>query len=271
MLINNLIGFIGTVVNIDGEGDNFGKVQIKIAGDQGLNPYPDNLLWSFIMVPSTSPAESGIGVTPNWLNVNTTVFGVFLDGAYKNFPMILGSLNQNKPDPVGSGISPLASGQNIPRTLTSEEKAVGVESTRTPNYKNNKVITTSAKETPKTINHIIEVDDTPSSERLLIKHKSGTYVEILPSGDVVIKSVDNSYEVVLGDKEIDVYGSATINCKQNATIKANSIKFDGEVTVLGSVLSDGPIVSRNGATGTITDVTGKTVSIRGGFVENITG
>jgi len=271
MLIENLIGFIGTVINIDGVFENFGKVQIKITGDQGLDPYQDDLLWASIMVPSTSPAESGIGVTPNWLNVNTTVFGVFLDGAYKNLPIILGSINQNKIDPYGAGISRFASGDKIPRTLTSEEKRIGVEQKRNPSYNNNKVITTSAKETPKVVNHIIELDDTPSSERILVKHKSGTYVEIVDNGDVIIKSTKNSYEVVLSDKQIDVYGSATINCKQNATIKANSIKLDGEVTVIGSVLTEGPVISRNGATGVIVDVTGRTVSIKGGFVESILG
>jgi phage baseplate assembly protein gpV len=269
MLIENLIGFIGTVINIDGVNENFGKVQIKITGDQGLDPNQDDLLWAFIMVPSTSPAEKGVGVTPNWLNVNTTVFGVFLDGAYKNLPIILGSLNQDKPS--GQGISRLASGDKIQRTLTAEERRIGIDQKRNPSYNNNKVITTSAKETPDVVNHIIELDDTPSSERILVKHKSGTYVEIVDNGDVIIKSTKNSYEVVLSDKQIDVYGSATINCKQNATIKANSIKLDGEVMVTGSVLTAGPVISRNGATGVIVDVTGRTISIKGGFVESILG
>lgn len=271
MLIENLIGFIGTVINIDGGVENFGKVQIKITGDQGLDPYQDDLLWAFIMVPSTSPAESGIGVTPNWLNVNTTVFGVFLDGAYKNLPIILGSLNQDKIDPYGAGISGFASGDKIPRTLTSEERRIGIDQKRNPSYNNNKVITTSAKETPKVVNHIIELDDTPGSERILVKHKSGTYVEIVDNGDVIIKSTKNSYEVVLSDKQIDVYGNATINCKQTATIKANSINLDGEVTVTKSVITKGPVISSSGATGVIVDVLGRTITVRGGFVESIMG
>ena len=271
MIIDNLTGFIGNVTNIDGDELKLGRVQIRISGDQGPVGDDANLLWSYVMVPSTSPAQSGIGVTPNWINVGTTVFGIFLDGQYRNIPMILGCLNQNKPEPVGPGISNLASGENIPRSLTAKEKMVGVDSPvkRSPNFKNNKVITTSSKETPKTVNHIFEIDDTPEHERILIKHKSGSYVEFFHDGNVVVKSANSNYEIAIKNKEITVAGDTIINCDNMAEIRAKSIALKGNVTIFGSLVTSGPISSAVGATGIITDVIGQTVNIKGGTIERI--
>lgn len=270
MIIQNMTGFIATVINIDGINENFGKVQIRISGDEGPIGEDSNLLWAFVMVPSTSPAESGVGITPNWLNVNSTVFGVFLDGAYRNIPMILGSLNQNKPEPVGPGISRLASGDNIPRTLTAKESQVGVERNRRPIYKDNKVLTTSSKDNPKEINHIIELDDTPENERILIKHKSGSYVEFFQDGNIVAKASNSSYDVAINNKEIFVNGDTIINCDKTARIVAKSIVLDGDVTIFGNLSTRGIIISAFGETGSITDAKGQTFSISGGLINKIT-
>ncbi len=270
MIVENLTGFIAAVTNIDGIGENYGKVQIRISGDQEPVGDNTNLLWAFIMVPSTSPAESGIGITPNWLNVNTTVFGVFLDGTYRNMPMILGALNQNKPEPVGHGISPLASGDNIPRNLIPKELMIGVDRNRDPDYKDNKVLTTSAKDTPKIVNHIIELDDTPANERILVKHKSGSYVEFFSDGNLVAKASNSSYDIAINNKEIFVNGDTIINCGKTAKITAKSIVLNGDVTIFGNLSTRGIIKSAFGETGSITDTKGQTFSISGGLINKIT-
>lgn len=267
MIVENLTGFIATVTNIDGIEENYGKVQIRISGDQGPVGDDTNLLWAFIMVPSTSPAESGIGITPNWLNVNTTVFGVFLDGAYRNIPMILGALNQNKPEPVGHGISRLASGDDIPRNLAPKEVEVGVNGKRRPVYKDNKVLTTSAKDNPKIVNHIIELDDTPENERILVKHKSGSYVEFFHDGNMMIKSANSNYDVAIKNKEIFVNGDVIIKSDNTVTIEAKSIALRGSVTVHGSLSTTGTLTSGRGIGAVISDVTGKMVTFRGGIAE----
>lgn len=263
-VIQNLTGFIATVTNIDGINENYGKVQIRISGDQGPIGEATNLLWAFIMVPSTSPAESGIGITPNWLNVNTTVFGVFLDGAYRNMPMILGALNQNKPEPVGHGISRLASGDDIPRNLTPKEEQVGVDRNRNPVYKDNKVLTTSAKDNPKIVNHIIELDDTPENERILVKHKSGSYVEFFHDGNMMIKSANSNYDVAIKNKEIFVNGNVIIKADNATTIEAKNIILKGSVTVYGSLQTTGLLGSKIGSSKTISDVTGTIITFSGG-------
>lgn len=48
--------------------------------------------------------------------------------------------------------------------------------------------------------HIIEVDDTPDGERLHWLHKSGSYKQMLATGDVVKKTVKNDYDLTMFDK-----------------------------------------------------------------------
>ena len=59
MIIDRYIGFIGNVVAIGGPGPNFGKVQIRIVGDQGEAVIQDeDLLWAQVMMPATSAGET---------------------------------------------------------------------------------------------------------------------------------------------------------------------------------------------------------------------
>lgn len=264
MIINRFVGFIGNVVNIDGVDANFGKVQIRILGDQGEAVIQDeDLLWATLMMPITSPAERGIGTTPNWLVVGTTVVGYFLDGVYRNMPMIVGTINQDKR--VGPSISPLASGENIPRDLTAFEKDLGVQSARKPNYNNNKVITTASKEEPGVINHIIEIDDTLQSERILVKHKSGAYVEFLPNGTVVVKSVN--VIGVKGNNDIKLDTDKALKIRSNQTVE---IASDGGVVISGGgLLAEGLVGSLAGASGVFITPDGKTVTVLNGLITNI--
>ena len=43
--------------------------------------------------------------------------------------------------------------------------------------------------------HLLEIDDTPKHERLHWFHRSGSYTEMQPSGDIVIKSVGDRYNL----------------------------------------------------------------------------
>lgn len=54
--------------------------------------------------------------------------------------------------------------------------------------------------------HLIEVDDTPSGERLHWYHASGSYKQMLADGDVVNKSVKNHYDLTMFDKKYYVGG-----------------------------------------------------------------
>lgn len=59
-------------------------------------------------------------------------------------------------------------------------------------------------------NHIIEVDDTPGSERMNWQHQSGTYEEIDHTGSRAVKIVGDNYEIVVGEEFIYIKGNQKI-------------------------------------------------------------
>ena len=72
--------------------------------------------------------------------------------------------------------------------------------------------------------HIIQLDDTQGNERVQILHKSGSYIEIKPNGDVVIKSIQDTYEITKN------------NFKQNVGVKADlTINGDKSELIGGSL------------------------------------
>mgnify|MGYP003664909482 CR=1 FL=1 len=73
--------------------------------------------------------------------------------------------------------------------------------------------------------HIHEVDDTPGGERLLQQHISGTFTEIHPTGDKVVKVVGENYEIVIKDKSILIEGdlNVTVNGNKNELIKGDYV------------------------------------------------
>lgn len=67
--------------------------------------------------------------------------------------------------------------------------------------------------------HIIETDDTPGAERILIKHNSGAGIELTKDGGVRISSLDNQINVTGGDQTIIVEGEGQLIYKGNLNLK----------------------------------------------------
>lgn len=67
--------------------------------------------------------------------------------------------------------------------------------------------------------HVIEYDDTPGGERILIKHRKGAGVEIRADGSVIISSVNNKVEVTGGDNTVIVEGEANLVYKGNLNLQ----------------------------------------------------
>lgn len=63
--------------------------------------------------------------------------------------------------------------------------------------------------------HIIEVDDTPTKERLSRFHRSGTYEEMVANGDRTLTIVGDGYEVVIKNKNILVKGDLNLTVEGN--------------------------------------------------------
>ena len=59
--------------------------------------------------------------------------------------------------------------------------------------------------------HVIEMDDTPGSERIHVYHKAGTYVEIDSNGSMVRRIRGSSYEIIDRNGKISILGRADIS------------------------------------------------------------
>ena len=82
--------------------------------------------------------------------------------------------------------------------------------------------------------HIIEMDDTPGSERIHIYHKNGTFIELDQTGSVVEKTKGSQYRFVDkndhlsigGQSKISIAGSMKVYCAANV-----NIEVDGDVNL----------------------------------------
>lgn len=96
-------------------------------------------------------------------------------------------------------------------------------------YPNNRVIETEA-------GHVIEFDDTPGKERIHLYHKSGSYIEMLADGKIIIKSIDNNYKITSGTSynssgtEIINTGTMTIDVEGECNIKASTVNVEATTT-----------------------------------------
>ena len=87
--------------------------------------------------------------------------------------------------------------------------------------------------------HVIEVDDTPGSERLNIFHRSGTFEEFHPNGDKNVKVVRDRYTSILRDDYIHIDGfcnvtvdkalKIVVNAENTESTPSKNVNFDIEV------------------------------------------
>jgi len=105
--------FFGTVINAHPPAGLEGRVKVRINGvhNPSTGEIPErDLPWAQVLVPSTEGGSSGIGRIPQ-IVAGTFVFGVFLDGATSQIPLIIGSLprvelpTSNQKKRTGSGES----------------------------------------------------------------------------------------------------------------------------------------------------------------------
>ena len=91
-----------------------------------------------------------------------------------------------------------------------------LDSAEEPVYPYNKVTQTES-------GHLIELDDTPTKERINLHHRSGTFHEIHPDGSEVSRIVNDHYQVVCKDDKIYIAGNADVTVeKGNVTINVNT-------------------------------------------------
>ena len=224
--------FIG-VVKSNNDPLTMGRLQVRIHGIHGEDQeqVPDeNLPWAQVLTPVT---EGGVTNLGNFLGIQieARVFGIFLDGINSQQPLILGSIPHSV-DSTSTGGQKTKVITNVMAQGTTSEFDVA-KKTETemideplqknlwkPVYPHNKVTQTPS-------GHVIEIDDTPPDsdgnryERIHIYHRTGTFIEMQPNGDVVTQH-KNGFRSVTGNDKL--YASGDVDWVIEGNITFSSLK-----------------------------------------------
>ncbi len=265
--IKDPLFFIGVVENnIDPRKE--GRVQVRAFGAHGTNKEvpTDDLPWAICLQGGYNPN--------NIPKVNSFVMGLFLDGRDAQEPMIMGLIPTQyatliDPEANGWGAVPvrnanegalgsapedvmqpqqsrLLRGEYIQDTpvLTQEMgRAIGVKiggsdekwdqptASYNSEYPHNNVWETA--------HHSIELDDTPGGERITVRHKSGSFIEIDSRGTTTNKTVGDQYDVMNRKQHVVVGGMSTVTIMGNSYVyvrgnKIEEIEGDLETLVHGN-------------------------------------
>ena len=79
--------------------------------------------------------------------------------------------------------------------------------------------------------HITEIDDTPGSERILFRHRTGAGIEMRADGTVIVNSRNNTIRISGGDEKVIVEGDGEISYNGNLTL---NVAGDFDVRVGGN-------------------------------------
>lgn len=240
------VWFMGVVEDIN-DPLSLSRVRVRILSlhteDSGVLPTAD-LHWATVSMPTTSAGVSGIGFSPNGLVQGSWVWGFFLDGEDAQQAMVCGTwhgihetsavTNKGFNDPSGEfprytnepDTNKLARGENTIEDVV-DDKIGNPASPYAAVYPNNKVIETTS-------GHIVELDDTEGAERIRLYHKSGSFVEMHPNGDVV-QSHKNRWQITTGNDSARVTGDVNIFVDGNANLTCPSTNITGDVNIEGNL------------------------------------
>jgi hypothetical protein len=198
------------------------RVRVRCFGfhsDNTTEVKTEDLPWATVIMPSTSPSMMGVGMNHQLL-VGSWVVGFFRDGSSAQDPMVMGSI------------------------ATQQSGVLDIPAEAVVNYPHNSVTKTVS-------GHLIEVDNTAGAERINIKHKTGTTINIDLAGTVTIDSFNTT---------VNIIGNTTITGTLHVT---EAVTGAAEITAkAGSQATDAagnPITNEDGsaASGSVT-LTGHT-------------
>ena len=243
-----------------------GRCRVRILGfhnkDKTILPTAD-LPWATPIQPITSAAVTGLGTAPVGPVEGTWVLGFFADGDDCQQPVMTGTFagipqseyeqkiptnegfrDPNKKYPLEALLDEpdtnrLARNQGITDTIVQKKKDAldeGIDIAFSGSWDQPK-IPYGAKYpfnhvTYTESGHVIELDDTPSAERLHVYHKAGSFVEIDRGGSMVRRIVGNDYQIIDCNEFIHIRGKAniTVDGSCNIYVKNNcNLQVDGDL------------------------------------------
>jgi hypothetical protein len=267
--------------------DKLSRVKVSVYGiHDNIKTY--DLSWSQVIMPTNSPSTNGKGHSVNlkeevlWKEGDahpepylskedgmitevsyktipaigdiktqgTLVCGIFLDNTMQEF-LVTGTLPTKTAGIKDNNVRLTGTNPHVDDPKGTYEP----DSAFAPVYPNNNVYETES-------GHVKEYDDTPTAERIMERHKSGTQYEIQPDGTKIERIVRDNYQLVVGHDTLEVYGNVQIIVSGHADIAVG-----GNLTtkVVGNMTA--------GVTGNMNaSVTGDMVAVVGGdSINTITG
>jgi hypothetical protein len=273
---NNFVWFIG-VVEDRNDPIRLGRVRVRCYGwhtDDKAQIPTESLPWATPMQDITSAAISGVGRSPTGIVEGTWVVGFFLDGEQAQEPVIIGTMAGA---PSSFGTPNVGFNDPNPRTDDSTKSIY-------PRYTNESDVNSRARNSEifsKNVNstikepadpyaaqypynhvyesesgHLIEIDDTPLHERIHIKHRSGTFVEVHANGDVVTHH-SNGWRSVTGNDKVHITGDLEVYVDGNVSwvVGGNETR-----TIAGSKTETANVANLTYQSGLQTYVTGDVVA-----------
>jgi hypothetical protein len=220
---NSWIPFIGIVEDVD-DPKKLGRAKVRVINHHDDDVETEELDWATPIMPNSASRE-GVGTSPTFYGIGSVVFGFYFDGKQRSLPMILGSIAKiPENDDEKHDVHKRARGIN---KIKNKETGPEPKPQFKAKYPFNKVISTPS-------GHIIELDDTKDGERINVRHKSGSYVEINNEGRMVIKAVDDLYVIAAGDENIYADKKLKIESKKDMTLVTKgklNINVDGDCKV----------------------------------------
>ena len=220
--------YFGKVENIN-DPLKLGRVKVRVHGKHdnrkgdAYNIDKKDLPWSTVMMPGNTPAKSGIGSSVNLL-VGTLVCGVFKDPEQQEF-IVIGTLPTKTDSVEDNNVRVRAEADpNADEPIGTLQPSSGYQ----PVYPYNNVMETES-------GHVKEYDDTPSYERIMERHKSGTQYEIVANGSKTERIVRDNYQLVVGHDTLEVYGNVKIIVSGQADI---AVAKDVNVAVGGNLTAE---------------------------------
>ena len=247
-----LDGFVWWTGIVEGRQDpiKLGRIQVRCFGwhteNKQLIP-SEELLWA---QPSFSPNSHQTTHTPK---EGEMVFGFFLDGEDAQFPICIGVIPsipgkiydkklgfsdpgkeedvKKRPIPVHIGkptrypnekdldeptTSRLARNENLDKTPLQISKGSEKPFYGAKYPYNCSTMTESG--------HYIDYDDTPGAERITLLHRSGSFIEMKPDGDVKVYATKDLY--LIGEKDVNIIA------KTGSIIEKAQIKIDQTAPII---------------------------------------
>lgn len=232
---HGFIWFLGIVDDIN-DPLQLGRIKVRVINEHENTVESEDLPWAIVLGSTTSASYLGLGSAPVGIQIGSRVLGFYLDDLRKTKPVVIGTMPFIK-DGVDAdhSVSAVARGKGpIEKSYLDYEPKTAYKA----EYPYNKTISTIS-------GHLIEVDDTPKSERIHVYHNSGSYVEMFPDGRIVIKSMKDCINISNEDQNIiSDTGRINLSAKEDINIASqdNDIAINSAGGDIGINSTDGGVL-----------------------------